>query len=354
MKQNISAMIIINVRFLTQQLTGVQRFAFEICKRLPKKIGNKKVVFVVPDEEIINKFDDDKELVIIGRFKGQLWEQISLPAFLKKNNNPLLINFAGIAPVFYKHKIMVLHDLAFKHHKEWFNFYFRIAYNLFIPISIRNSKILVTVSEYVKEDIRKTYKLKKEKIKVIYNAPSKKFINIESKRKKIILTVSSIDPRKNLKRIIEAFNSVESDYKLIIVGKKHKTFSNLGLREETLNDNIIFTGYLPDRELFKMYNNAEIFIYASLFEGFGIPPLEAQACGCACIVSNTTSLPEIYQNSVKYCDPYSVESIKNGMINLINDAEFRNQLSNKGLENVKLFTWEKSTKEFIKIIKEIT
>ena len=106
MKQNIPAMIIINVRFLTQQLTGVQRFAFEICKRLPKKIGNKKVVFVVPDEEIINKFDDDKELVTIGRFKGQLWEQISLPAFLKKNNNPLLINFAGIAPVFYKHKII--------------------------------------------------------------------------------------------------------------------------------------------------------------------------------------------------------------------------------------------------------
>lgn len=353
MKQNKQAMIVVNARFLTQQLTGVQRYAFEICKRLPKKIENRQLIFVVPNVKIINKFDEDIELVTIGSLKGQLWEQISLPVFLKNNNNPLLINFVGVAPVFYKHKIMVLHDLAFKHHQEWFNFYFKTIYNLLIPISIRNSKTLVTVSNYVKEDINKTYNHKKENIKVIYNASSTKFRNIGLERKKIILVVSSIDPRKNLKRVIEAFNSFESDYKLIIVGKKHKTFSNLGLREEILNDNIIFTGYLSDRELLKMYNNAEIFIYASLFEGFGIPPLEAQACGCACIVSNTTSLPEIYQDSVQYCDPYSVESIKNQMINLMNDSTLRNQLSNKGIENVKLFSWEKSTKEFIKRIKEI-
>ena len=345
-------MIIINARFLTQKITGVQRYALEICKRLPKEIAGEKILFVSPKISDSKVFNPDINLIQIGQFSGQLWEQLDLPIFLKKNKNPLLVNLVGIAPIFYKNKIMALYDLAFKHFPEWFSYKFQKSYNLLIPLSLKNTKTVVTDSFYVKEDIHKTYKIKKSNIHVVYAAPSKIFHQMDLKRESFFLTVSSIDPRKNLKRIIEAFNLIKSDYKLVIVGSKHKTFSGLSLEENLLNERIIFTGYLEDDELIELYNKAEIFIYASLFEGFGIPPLEAQACGCPCIVSNTTSLPEVYADSVEYCDPHSVESIKEKMNYLLNNHPRRVQLKKMGQLNSKRFDWDLSAKKFENIIAE--
>ncbi|MFD1161312.1 MULTISPECIES: glycosyltransferase family 4 protein [Hwangdonia] len=346
-------MIVINARFLTQKMTGVQRYAFEICNLLPKKIGNKKIVLVAPKATIINKLDNDIDIVFYGNLKGQLWEQISLPIFLNKNKNPLLINFVGIAPVFYKRKVMFLYDLAFKHYPEWFSYSFQKPYNLLIPLSLKNSLKIITDSNYVKEDIHKVYKISNDNIYVIYAAPSVKFKNLNLKKEKFILTVSSIDPRKNLQRVIKAFNELNSDYKLVIVGSKSKTFSNIELNEKKYNRNIIFTGYLSDEDLIKLYNRAEVFIYASLFEGFGIPPLEAQACGTVCVVSNTTSLPEVYEDSVEYCDPHSIESIKNAIKKLLIDSNRRNQLKKKGEKNVNRFSWNDSTNRLVKKIEGI-
>lgn len=344
-------MIAINARFLTQRVTGVQRFAIEICKRLPQKINGEEIIFVSPKFNFNN--ESNFKLVQFGSFKGQLWEQIDLPLYLKKKGNPLLINFVGIAPVLYKRKVMFLYDLAFKHHPEWFSTSFHKLYNLLIPLSIKNTLLVMTDSNYVKEDIQSTYGIKKDKIHVLYAATADNFINRNLDKERIILTVSSIDPRKNLSRVINAFSQMRSKYKLVIVGSKNKSFSNVQLNENDLNDNIIFTGYLSDEELIKLYNKAEIFVYASLFEGFGIPPLEAQACDSACLVSNTTSLPEVYQDSVEYCNPYSVESIKNGMIKLINDSSLRKQLREKGLENVERFNWVKSVNKFVNIIESV-
>lgn len=346
-------MIVINARFLTQKTTGVQRFAIEICNRLPNSIGGKEIIFVVPNSEIISKLKDNKRIVLTGNLKGQLWEQIDLPLFLKKNNNPLLINFVGISPVIYKNKIMFLYDLAFKHHPEWFSFLFQKTYNLLIPKALKNSKLVVTDSNYVKTDIQESYGIEDGKIKVIYAAPATMFKNMDLEKEKIILTVSSIDPRKNLFRTIEAFNKIESDYKLVIVGAKNKAFSKVVLDESLLNDKIIFTGYLEDEELLNMYNKAEIFIYASLFEGFGIPPLEAQSCGCACIVSNTTSLPEVYGDSVEYCNPYSIQSIENKLVELIKNRKRIKELQSKGEQNMKKYSWNTSSEIFIKILESV-
>ena len=274
-------------------------------------------------------------------------------SFSKKNGNPLLINFVGIGPVFYKNKLMFLYDLAFRHHPEWFSYAFQKSYNFLIPKSLKNSRRIVTDSNYVKSDIIETYKIPKDKIDVIYAAPSTQFVNKGIKKEKIILTVSSIDPRKNLKRVIESFNKIDSDYKLKIVGAKSKTFSNIGLNENVLNENIIFTGYLTDEELIDAYNKAEIFIYASLFEGFGIPPLEAQACGCACIISNVTSLPEVYEDSVEYFDPNSVENIKNKIEDVINNKKKIHKLKELGIKNSNRFSWDTATFKLESIIKEL-
>ncbi len=341
--------VVINTRFLTQKTTGVQRYAIEICRCLPKYMIGKKIIFVAPKGHLVKKnemkgFDIEQ----FGNFKGHLWEQIDLVNFLRKKNNPLLINLGGIGPIFYKNKIIYIHDLAFKYFPKAFSFIYQKIYNIFLPISAKNSIKVLTVSNYVRKDIQDNFNI--PNVEVVYAAQTNVFKNFNLKRDKIILAVSSMDPRKNFHRLINAFIQIDSDYKLVIVGAKSKLFSEVNLNEDYDNKNIIFTGYLEDYELIKLYNRASVFIYASLFEGFGMPPLEAQACGCPCIVSNTTSLPEIYEDSVEYCDPFSIESIKSKLLFLMGNEKIREDLKTKGFQNIKRFSWDKSANKLSSII----
>ena len=344
-------MIVVNTRFLTQKTTGVQRYAIEICKRLPKTINNQKIVFVAPKKSLIEiESLNNLKIEQFGNFTGNLWEQVDLANYLKKNGSPLLINFGGIGPVYYKNKITYLHDLAFKYYPKTFSYLFQKMYNIFIPISIKNAKKVITVSKYVKQDIIKNYGT--DNIEVVYGSYSKVFKNLNLEREKIILAVSSLDPRKNFNRIIKAYQKLDTDYKLVFVGSKSKAFSKLIIDNNYDDKNIIFTGYLTDKDLVEMYNKASIFIYASLFEGFGIPPLEAQSCGCPCIVSNLTSIPEICNKSVVYCDPFSIEDISNKIKYLINDEKKREELVGKGFENIKKYSWDASANKLLAIIKK--
>lgn len=340
-------MIVINARFLTQKTTGVQRYAIEICKFLPKTIGDNELIFVAPNQELINK-ELPIKIIQFGKLKGNLWEQIELPIFLKRKGNPLLINFSGIAPVFYQNKITYIYDLSFKYYPETFSYLFQRAYNTLIPLSGKNSRKVITISNYVKKDIENHFNIKN--IEVVYAAQNNHFQNLNLQREKIILAVSSLDPRKNFNRVIQAYLSLNTDYKLVFVGAKSKSFSDLNLNENAKNNNIIFTGYINDQELIELYNKASIFIYASLFEGFGMPPLEAQACGCPCIVSDKTSLPEVYLDSVEYCEPKSIENIKNKLELLIDNQDRREDLVRKGYKNIKRFNWELSSNKLASII----
>jgi len=346
-------MIVINARFLTQKITGVQRYAIEICNNIPNFINGHEVVYVSSKGVLLNKkLLLNKKIIQYGMFQGNIWEQIDLPFFLKKNENPLLINFSGIAPLFYKKKIFYLHDLIFKHSPETFSYFFQKAYNKLIPISAKYSLRLVCVSNHVKDDIKKYLKI--NNVDVVYAAQAPHFIDLNLKREKFILSVSSLDPRKNFKRVIEAYKKLDTDYKLIIVGSKSKSFSDIGLDDNMINDEIIFTGYIDDQELVKLYNQASLFIFASLFEGFGIPPLEAQACGCPCLLSNVASLPEVYRDSVEYCDPYSIDSIKDKLNLLINNEKRREELVEKGYKNIKRFSWQLSANKLKSIIESLS
>lgn len=340
-------MIVINGKFLTQKLTGVHRYAIELCKFLPTKIGEHEIVVAVPkDTEVIEEFKRF-QIAEFGNFKGNLWEQLDLPGFLQKNNKPLLINFSGISPVFYSNKILYIHDLAYMHHPEWFSKSFGFAYNLLLPRNARNAKKVFTVSEYSKQDIVKNYNLRPEKVEVVYAAASEKFVDLNLEKDDFVLMVSSLDPRKNMKKAIEAFLQVDTHYKLVIIGDKMKSFSSPDLGKYAEEERIVFTGYLSDEELIQYYNRAKVFLYPSLFEGFGIPPMEAQKCGCPAIVSEVTCLPEVYGDSVLYCNPFEVDSIKNSIEHLISDENLRKSLIRKGFENAKRFSWGKSAESFL-------
>ena len=346
-------MLTINSRFLTQNITGVQRFAIEISKQLKNIYGN-NIEFVTPKNIIHENLAKELDAKVIGNKTGHLWEQIDLPIYLKQNNNPLLLNLANTAPLFYKKKIVTVHDLAYERFPQTFNWKFRLFYKLLIPSIIKSSKHIFTVSEFSKNEIIDFYKVNKEKISVIYNAVNPIFKpNIENTKEKYILAVSSLNYQKNFHSLIKAFNLLDNkEIKLYLVGNINRNFSSVNLMNLIENNkNIVFKGRVDDDELIRLYSNAICFVYPSLYEGFGIPPLEAQACGCPVIVSNVASLPEVSGESALYCNPYSVEDIREKIEILLNNEKLREDLIKKGFENIKRFSWEKSAKKIINIIK---
>jgi glycosyltransferase involved in cell wall biosynthesis len=145
------------------------------------------------------------------------------------------------------------------------------------------------------------------------------------------------------------------DYKLVLVGGYNKNvFAKTNLFELSKNrDDIVFTGYLSDEKLVEYYNKASLFVFPSFFEGFGIPPLEAMACGCPCVVSNVASLPEVCGDSAYYVNPYDIEDIARGIETVLSDEKLREDLIKKGFENIKRFSWEESAKKIVQIIREI-
>lgn len=232
---------------------------------------------------------------------------------------------------------------------------------------LKRADIVIAVSEYVKNSIVKYYHITEEKIKVVYPGIRKEFKKREVVNEKIlkffnitfpyILTVATSVERKNLKRLIEAFKILKSKYKhlkLVIVGNgniKEKLTNEIDTHK--LSNSIIFTGYLEPERLVYLYNKAELFVFPSLYEGFGLPVLEAMACGCPVISSNVSALPEVAGNAAVFVDPYSVEDIAFKMEKVLTDEELKNKLKENGFKRVIDFSWDKAAKEMVEIYKTV-
>lgn len=344
----------INARFLTQPLTGVQRFSLEISKQLI--LIRDDLIFLVHckneiiDQSLLNLFNIQE----IKGGKGHYWEQVTLPLYLRKNGNPLLLNLSNTAPIFYGNKISTLHDIIFIKYPQSFSRQFILFYKLLFPLILKTSKSIITVSEFSKKDISNFYKYDSSKVEVIYNATSSFFsketnANIEkNNNNEYCLAVSSPNYHKNFSALIEVYNKIDTNVELKIVGSASAVFSHMNYKEN--NSNIKFLGRASDDELVELYRNAKYFIFPSLYEGFGIPPLEAQACGCPVISSNAASLPEVLNNSAIYFDPLNPAEMKEVIQNSLDDELLRNELIKRGFSNVKKYSWSFSAKKLNKLL----
>lgn len=346
-------MFVVNGRFLTQKATGVHKYAFELCNKL-HEMG---VDFYVAIPQKINADYKFKfKTVKCGRFETHLWEQISLPNYLKKQKNPLLISFSGCGPLNYSNQIMTIHDVSHERHPEWFSKNYCRFYGFMMPRIGQKAHAVMTVSNYSKQEIVDTLHILPEKIHVIHgdvpfeNKPSEDEIlndQLPNDAEKYILTVSSMDPRKNFIRLVESFNNIEDkSIKLYIVGMQFKAFNTPDLQKLT-GKNIVLAGYIDDDALQKMYKNALFSIYPSLYEGFGLPPLESMTYGCPVMLSNIPALKEISGDAGLYVDPLNVEDMTDKMNMLVSDNELRLNLRIKGLEQVKKYSWGKSAKQVL-------
>ena len=342
---------VINARFLTQPITGVQRFAIEISKELIKL--DAQVRFITPANIVHRDIANELGAVEIGLLSGHLWEQITLPKYLKRLGNPLLVNLCNTAPLNYSNKIVTIHDINFKLFPENFSLPFRTYYNYMIPRIIQLSKKVITVSKFSKSEIMKHYNVDCNKIKVVYNAASEVFKPVRKENsEKYILAVSSLIKKKNLGFLAQAFCKLnEKDIKLYIVGKKNRNLKNINPRRLENNSKIIFQGRVSDKKLAELYSNAICFVFPSLYEGFGLPPLEAQACGCPAIVSDVASLPEVFGDSVLYCNPTNVDDLTKCINYYTNNKTDRLAFINKGFENNKRYSWTDSSNSLAVLIR---
>lgn len=352
-------MIVVNARFLTQKLTGVQRFAIEISLEL-KKILKENVQFVSPCNIEQKEYARILGAIVVGKHKGHIWEQWDLPKYLKEQKSPLLLCLCNTAPLFYKNKIVTVHDVAFMAYPQTFNKSFLYFYRFMIPRIMVSAKRILTVSEFSKNEIIKYYNIDEEKISVIYNAVTNDFRKKHDNtllEEKYILAVSSLNYRKNFITVLQAFDVLlkqNQNILLYIIGDLHNSnFSNINIDQYKDNPKIKFLGRVTDCDLIRYYSNAFAFVYPSFYEGFGIPPLEAQACGCPVICSKASCLPEIFGNSVSYCNPNNPASLAEAIINLCNNEQLRLDLIERGLRNVAKYSWEKSADKIFKVINSI-
>ncbi len=351
--------IFINARFLTQPITGVQRYAIEMSRHLRSMLPD--AVFICPPHIIQTDVAKELNAVPIGRLNSHLWEQIDLPLYLKRHKKAFLVNLCNTGPLLYNNQVVTIHDLAFMVNPTWFSRSFRTLYTFLIPRLARRSKHIITVSEHSKNDISRMLSIPAGKISVLKGSYAPCFTSTASaiditREQPYILAVSSLDPRKNFKSLVAAFNSLQTQgVRLLIAGSQNKVFADPTLKQLIeQNPATTFSGYVSDQELADLYRNALFFVYPSLYEGFGLPPLEAMACGCPVIASNSTSLPEICGPASHYIDPNDVHNIAEGMRLLLNDAAYRSTLSAKGTEWIKNYSWKRSAEQLTSIILQAT
>ncbi len=269
--------------------------------------------------------------------------------------------------------VSTVHDLAFEHLPETFNRRSWMQMRLTVRRTARRAAHIITVSDYSRDDIIRTYKIPPERITVTHEAAPAHFAPVddpaELKRvrdqygitRNYVLSLSSIQPRKNLVRLIEAYtqlrraNADERFPQLVLAGKRgwleHETFRAAG--QSAITKDILFTGYVPDRDLTGLYSGALCFVYPSYFEGFGLPLVEAMQCGVPVIAGNRTSVPEVVGDAGFLFDPFSTDELANAIKRLVDNPSLCAALRDKGLARAKTFSWQSTARQTLRVYQQV-
>lgn len=278
-------------------------------------------------------------------------------------------NFLGYFGDFFK-TVITIHDMAYQYYPHTIHPVMYKDLSQKLKDHAHRAHAIIAVSESTKRDIVKFLDVPEEKVRVIYNGVNGRFRPIYDKAilelvrqkyrlpDKFILFLGMLEPRKNIVGLIKAYKELTMDpqfkHGLVVVGGKGWYYKEIFKAAEDLgiNEQVVFTGYVPDEDLPAFYNLADVFVYPSLYEGFGIPVVEAMACGIPVIASNVASLPEIGGHACIYISPHSVDEMAKAIHKCLSDVALRNSLKEAGLARVKEFTWENSARKTLKLFQD--
>lgn len=338
-----SRAIVVNARYLRQRETGVQRYARQISARLPNLRA------VAPAR--------------MGRGPaGHLWEQAVLPFEVGRS---LLWSPSNTGPLAVRRQVLTVHDCSFVDWPEGFSAAFAAWYRWLVPRLVRRVRQVITVSEFSRRRLLELTAVAEDRVVAIPNGVDPRFRPADPDAIRAVrarlglperyaLCVGSLEPRKNLAGLLEAWRLLPGRHAgvgLVMVGATSHVFRQVELDAARAgcgarrtgcfgSSNLHVTGYVPDADLPPLYSGAELFVYPSLYEGFGLPVLEAMACGAPVVCSNNTALPEVAGEAAILVDPREPESVAEGIRSVLDDAATRDGLRRRGWERSQRFRWE--------------
>lgn len=340
-------MIVCNARNLGDTFTGVQRYTSEILKHFPEAV------------EVIRP---DRPLHGVS---GHLWEQLVLPGKLKGR---LLWSPSNSGPLAVRKQVVTVLDMVPLDHPESMSWKYARWYQFLLPRLIEQVRMVLTISEFSRSRILHHCPGAADKLHVVPLAADDRFMRadevaIAEMRRALaiptphfLVALGSLEPRKNLARLVRAWARVSDrlpdDVWLVLAGAKGKSlvFRDAGL--DHLPPRVHLTGYVPDAMLPALYSGALASVYISLYEGFGMPPLEALACGTPTLTSNTTSLPEVVADAALTVDPRDDEAIEAAIQSLVEDSSLRDRLSRLGPQRASTFSWKRNAEDTWRLLTE--
>lgn len=356
----------IYARGLSEKSGGTKRMIYEYTKRIISQIPAEDELYILHNCEntVFNSSKKNVHEVIIKTKNKLLCDYVLGPREIRKRKLESVWVSKTLIPLFYGCKTVVsITDLASFYDRFNSHPYLLRKYMNFIKFfSAKYATKVHAISDATKEDIIKFTKVKKEKVKTIYLAADEHFKKItdktklENARKKyslpknFLLFFGMVSPRKNIKNLILAFQKLNPDYHLILAGGKGWNDSE-EFRMIKDSKNIRHIGKVDEEDMSAVYSLATAFVFPSFYEGFGLPIIEAQSCGCPVICSKTSSLYEIGKDSAVFFDPYDVNDMAKKIKLITEDNTFRKNVISKGLKNAKRFSWEKETKQLLGLLK---
>lgn len=361
--------ILVNALQFSPDGAGISKYSHKLAEVIMKNNPN---VDVLCRKDMVDKFENKQRLITID-IKGSsdriITEQVKLLKLYKKYDIVHFLDYA--TPALYKgKKIATIHDMAMHTMKDKYTKGQVLIKTILLKNTIKNADKLICISEFTKKELLKYYpKVDESKIEVVYNGFEYNEIELTQQvidttlnkfniTKDYLLFVGTLSPHKNIERIIEAFNKVRNegyDYQLVICGKKGWLYEDIfnKVKELKLENEVVFTDYVTDEELEVLYKNTKLFVFPSLYEGFGFPPIEAMARKIPIITSTEGALKEIVGNGFCFCDAYDVNDITIKIVSILSDVQLHNNLIKFGLKRVKKFSWNNTGKKLNIIYKEI-
>lgn len=363
----------INGRFLVAKRTGVQRAAYNMLTSMISVDRNNQYYIFTSDEQLGRpEWDYDNVTIVPSKirggenFKNHIWEQLTLPKLAKKFKVDILHSPANIAPLLYKGKSIInIHDLCFVVNPQWYSFTFRTLYNFIIPRLARSATKVITNSNNSKNDLLQFCQLDSNKVSMVYWAVDETFQkHLPKDRSKLyekedyILYVGSLEPRKNITTLVEAYEQLRKanpdiKTKLVMIGGENPLFADVRLKIKSFKEDVIFKGFIDDATLINYYQNATVVAYPSLYEGFGLPPLEAMASGTPVVTSLVSSIPEVVGDAALLVSPYGAEQLTNSLAMIIRNKNLQRKMIDRGLKQIQNFNWSRVARNVLSIYYEV-
>lgn len=354
---------------IDEKPTGIGWYGINFINSIDKVLNQSLNVTVYIQEKAKNFFKgvNNVNIKIIGNFNSNkqriYYQQIKMSSVLKRDKIDFVHYIDYLVPVLHNEipYIITIHDLSF-YEKNFFNISKALFKRIITKSAIKSATAIICDSNWTRKSIQKMFNIT-DKVYTIYLGYNDMYKKLDVQDQQIIceikykygiksryiLFVGTVEPRKNLDNLIKAFYKISNSvvHQLVIVGKKGWRYDNIHrlVRELNIEDRVIFTDYISNLEILYLYNNADVFVYPSIYEGFGIPPLEAMACGCPVVVSNVTSLPEVVGDAAMLVNPFDVDDIANKIYKVVSDRNLNNLLREKSIKQASKFSWEKCATE---------